>query len=186
MYENLTISEIRAWIQFLFIVIGGTIGLLAYRQNIKQRRLENALKIIELFRNGLQPTDIDNWKMLLLRSSEPSGAKPGNFISVDGKEYSIGCYFCEGSPDSGAVARMAEGLEVVCYEICNGTVEPRIIWYELGQLLRNYHNWLFHIPSYTSDKSLLEESFPSIKLAFDTYHKNFDRWPHRVIEYIED
>ncbi len=52
------VKDIREWIQLIFIVVGGTIGLAAYFQNIRQRRLENALKVIALFKESLQEGDM--------------------------------------------------------------------------------------------------------------------------------
>ena len=38
-------KEIREWIQLAFVIVGGTIALFAFIQNLRQRKLENSLKL---------------------------------------------------------------------------------------------------------------------------------------------
>jgi len=178
-------AVIRDWIQLLFIIIGGTIGLIAFIQNVRQRRLENALKMVNAFREALRKDDIANWEQLFHRASEPAGAKPGYYVSENGTQYSIGSYFSEGAPDHGSIARMAENLEIICHEICRKTVNPRLVWFELGQLMRTMHLWLTNIPSFRKGQSLLDISYPSIKGVFKKYNKQFGSWPCRTFSYVE-
>lgn len=183
--DKIDLAAIRDWAQLTFIFIGGTIGLIAFFQNIRQRRLENALKMVGAFREALRKNDISNWGQLFHMASEPAGAKPGHYVSSDGKQCSIAAYFAEGSPDQGSTARMAENLEIICYEIYRKTVDPRIVWFELGQLLRTMHYWLSNIPSYQTGKSFLKTSFPSIDHIFKKYSKRFATWPCRTHSYVE-
>ena len=43
-------KDLREWVQLAFIVLGGVLALFAFLQNLRQRRVENALKFIALFR----------------------------------------------------------------------------------------------------------------------------------------
>jgi len=45
---NPVASELRQWLQLLFVVVGGVLALAAYFQNLRQRRVENALKFTRL------------------------------------------------------------------------------------------------------------------------------------------
>jgi len=179
------VAEIRGWAQLSFIVIGGTIGLIAFFQNMRQRRVENAFKMIAWFNSTLQRHDMEDWIKLFHYAYEPAGAEPGHYVDVEGNQFSISGYYSEGSPDSGSIARMTDSLEVVCHELVKGTVETRLVWFELGQLLRTIHYWLSCIPSYREGTSLLEESFPNIAKAYKKHEKNFNRWPSRTIAYVE-
>ena len=174
-------KDIREWIQLIFIVVGGTIGLVAYFQNIKQRRLENALKVIALFKESLQEGDMAAWQKLFHTSSEPAGAKPGHYV-YGNSQIPIANYFSEGSHDGGAVSRMAESLEVVCFEVCRKTIDVRYVWFELGQLLDTMHSWLTAIDH--RNGKLLDE-YPHMKKVFRKYHTDFKKWPKRVYVYVE-
>ena len=183
--DKMNMAMIRDWIQLLFIIVGGTIGLIAFIQNVRQRRLENALKMVNAFREALRKDDIANWEQLFHRALEPAGAKPGYYVSENGAQYSVGSYFTEGAPDNNSIARMAENPEIICHEICRKTVNPRLVWFELGQLMRTMHLWLTNIPSFHKGQSLLDISYPSIKGVFKKYNKQFGSWPCRTFSYVE-
>jgi hypothetical protein len=175
-------KEIREWIQLVFVVIGGTLAFVAFFQNMRQRRLENALKVIGLFKEALKKGDMEHWEELFRSSSELSGAKPGHYVYAS-SQIPIRNYFSEGSHDGGAIARMAENLEIVCHELTRKTVDARYVWFELGQLMRSMHSWLQCTPG-QGEKSLIE-LYPSIDKAFRIYEKEFKRWPSRVFAYVE-
>ncbi|OGQ80817.1 MAG: hypothetical protein A3F90_09740 [Deltaproteobacteria bacterium RIFCSPLOWO2_12_FULL_60_19] len=179
------LKEIREWAQFAFLIVGGTLGLVAFFQNLRQRRLENALKLVSSFRDSLREGDLAHWEELFHASSEPTGAKPGHYVAEHGGQHSISEYFSEGSGDGYAISRMAQNLEIICHEICEMTVDARIVWFELGQLLNTMHEWLSHIPGHSGKASLLESAFPSMARAFEKHGKKFHRWPTRPYAYIE-
>jgi hypothetical protein len=178
-------SEIREWLQLGLLVVGGVIGVSAFFQNLQQRRVENALKFIDLFKAGLRDGDIAKWDKLFRNSSEPAGMKAGRYIKDDGSTGSIGEFFAEGAPDGYAVSRMAESLEVVAYQAVTGAADARTIFFELGQLLRFLHYHLAAVPSSEAGKNLLEVGFPNIQKFFKKYGKNADQWPSRVHSYVE-
>ncbi|MBD9531029.1 MULTISPECIES: hypothetical protein [Comamonas] len=102
----MNVKDLRDWLQLLFVVLGGFVALAAYLQNLRQRRVENALKFIGLFRDGLREKDLEHWQDLFIRSSESAGAKPGTFATEDGKYASVGEYFSEESGDGHAISRI--------------------------------------------------------------------------------
>ena len=176
-------TEIRNWIQFAAVLVGGAAGLIAFFQNMKQRRIENAMKMTKWFHESITKEELESWEILFRASSELSGAKPGSYIE-NGNAQSLSNYFSEGSPDSGAVGRIADCLEVICHELSEKTVDPRFIWFELGQLLKTTHSWLGSIEGSTG-KTLLEASYPSFNKAFKKYNIKFNKWPSRTYAYIE-
>jgi hypothetical protein len=177
-------KELREWIQLLFVIGGGFIALFAFRQNLKQRRVENALKFISLFREGLREGDIANWDELFHSSSELAGSRPGFYQSGSGEYRTIGDYFSEGAPDGQSVARMAAALDVVCNQVVSGVADARTIYYELGQLLTTMHSWLSNTEGAEKGKPLVT-SFPSIALFFKKYRSGVKHWPSRVYSFIE-
>lgn len=178
-------SEVRQWVQFLFVAAGGVVALLAYYQNLRQRRVENALKFIQLFRDGLDPEDMSHWNVLFKSTSEPSGARHGRYLQeLTNDQRPLSDYFSEGAPDQHAIARMAESLNVVCHQVMDGSADARIVYYELGQLLESMHGWLRSVPGYFPN-TLLSDSYPSIGAFLGRYHLAKKSWPCRVHAYVD-
>lgn len=177
-------KEIREWIQLAFVVVGSILALLAYLQNLLQRRVENALKFIALFREGLKEGDLHHWEQLFRSSSELAGAKHGQYLKEWDEYASIQEYFSEGAPDAHAIARMASALDVVCHQVVTKTADGKTVYYELGQLLDTMHDWLGGVKRVDADKTLLD-SYPSIKVFFSRFEPIKNNWPSRVYAFIE-
>lgn len=177
-------SEIRSWVQLLFVVVGGIVGVAAFVQNMRQRALENALKMTKWFHDSIDKEDVTSWAQLFHSASEPAGAPEGFYMNHDGAR-PLSDYFSEGSPDSGAVGRIADCLNVICYEMVDGNVDPKFIWFEFGQLLLTLHAWLSVINTPSGNGTLLEVSYPSFERTFKKYKKEFDKWPSRTYAYLE-
>jgi hypothetical protein len=178
-------KEIREWIQLAFVIIGGTLALIVFFQNLRQRKLENSLRLIQLFQNSLRSNDIIYWTELFRSSSELAGCSCGQYSNSAGECRSIGDYFSEGSGDENAISRMAQNLEIICHELSIGTADVRIIYYELGQFLTTMHVWLSGISVGSAGCTLLNQSFPYIDRICKKYKKDFAKWPSRVYAYIE-
>ena len=176
-------KNIREWLQLIFVGVGSCIALFTYTKNLHQRRVENSLKFIELFRESLAKNDMDEWKDLFVASSELNGAKPGFFIDQKNRMRPISDYFSEGAPTD-AIARMAEALDVICHQINTDAADAQTVYYELGQLLKTMHDWLNGGSIPTSQKSLLD-SFPSLKNFFTHHNPQLNGWPCRVYMFIE-
>lgn len=181
----MTNDEVRGWIQLLIIAIGGLIGIIAFAQNSRQRKIDNSFKLISWIKENWQKDEIDSWKNLVQATYEGTGSKPGQYVSEEGDISSLGDYFCEGSPDDGAFSRTAELCDIICYELLQGTLEERLVWFEFGQILHSTHRWIGGIEPDTSKISFLEQSYPSLARYFKK-RKPFDRkWPSRVLIYAE-
>jgi hypothetical protein len=182
---SMDFKEIREWIQLTFVIAGGTIALIAFFQNLRQRKLENSLKLVALFKDSLRPNDIRYWIELFRSSCELANPPRGHYAHRDGGYRSIGDYFSEGSGDENAISRMAQNLEIICHEICVGTADVRFVYYELGQLLTSMNEWLNGIDAGPVGHTLLDQSFPSIKRICKKHHREFTKWPSRVYAYVE-
>lgn len=182
---TISINNVREWLQLIFLVIGGSIALVAFFQNQRQRKLENALKMVTQFKEALRENDLMHWRKLFIASSELAGGGNGFFRNESGDLMPLDVMFSEGSEDDDAIQRMAQNLEIICFEINAKTIEPRIIWYELGQLMQIMHQWLSEMDGIEPRSSFLETQYPAMTKTFKRYGKRFGTWPHRVIAYIE-
>lgn len=178
-------KDLREWLQLAFVILGGGLALFAFLQNLRQRRVENALKFIALFREALQPDDLKHWHELFVSSSELAGARHGQYKKEWQQFASIGEYFSEGAPDGHAIARMATALDVVCHQVVSRAADPLTVYYELGQLLKTMRDWLSGIQGAEGKKTLLDSSYPSIDRFFATYKPQQNGWPSRVYAFIE-
>jgi hypothetical protein len=178
-------KELREWVQLAFAVIGGVLAFAAFFQNLRQRRVENALKFIALFKESLREDDMGHWLELFHAASEPAGCPHGHFRTSGGSCISIREYFSEGSGDDYAISRMAESLDIVCYQVVTGSADARTVYHELGQLLWCMNLWLRAVPAPAGKGSFLEKSFPSIAKFFSKFGREAQAWPSRVIAYIE-
>ena len=178
------VGEVRAWIQLALAVVGGVVALVVFLQNVKQRRVENALRFVSNFRSALEDEDIAHWKNLFWMSSEIAGCAPGEYIRDVGGTSSLTDYFSEGAPDGYAISRMAESLNVLCHQILIDGADPRTAYYEVGQLLDSMHGWVDSI-TMSDGKSLESDSFPHIGRFYEKFGKRTESWPSRRYAYVE-
>lgn len=176
--------EIRAWIQLAFVVTGGVLALVAFFQNLRQRRVENALKFIALYRDAIGKDDVEEWKSLFRSSSELTGAPLGQYISHVANSFRpISDYFSEGA-ESDAILRMAQSLDVVCHQVLTGAADARTVYFELGQFLNTMNRWLCSVPGNAEGRSLSDE-FPNINAFMRRYQSKSKSWPCRAYAYVE-
>jgi hypothetical protein len=179
-------SELRGWIQLALAAVGGTIALLAYVQNLRQRRVENALKFIALFRDSLRDEDLAHWRELFVSTSEPAGAPRGQYFNaLRSQMCPLSDHFSEGAGGDYAISRLAQSLDVLCHQVVTSAADAQTVYYEVGQLLQSMHTWLSDIPGYKPGSSLLVSAFPSIAIFFVRFRHEAQRWPCRIYAFIE-
>ena len=161
-------------IRTVVITIGVTIGVVTYRAGQRQRKLENSLKLLELFKDNLEKSDIDNWIKIFLSSSEPSGAKNGHFHSSNNQQIPLNSLFSEGPDDHGATARITEQIDLVCYEVIKGNIELRIVFSNIGQLMKVIHCWY-------KNEAFFNESYPYFYKVMKL--KSLKKLPCKTITY---
>lgn len=176
------LAEIRNWFAFILAVVGGFITLKTYLGNQKQRRLENSFRLISIFRESLREGDIQAWENIFHATSEPVGAESGSFVEfVDGKRQQrpLSDLFSEGAPDNGAVGRMAELFDLISSEALNETVELRVVYFQLGQLMDTTYSWLRTIDNPYGQGSFLKEYYPYFAMLYKK--RRIDkRWTKRT------
>ena len=180
------LAEVRGWLTLIVLIIGGFISLRTYQRNQRQRELENSFRLITMFKESLYEGDIKEWKNIFHGTSEPAGAEEGFFVDIiDGKRIQcpLSDLFSEGSPDNGAIERMAELFDLISSEILNGNVEVRLIYFQLGQLMDTTHCWSKLINNPYEEGTFLQENYPS----FDHLYKKGllnQRWAKRTYTHI--
>lgn len=157
------LAEIRSWLTFILAAIAGLIAIRTYLGNQRQRRLENSFRLIVMFRESLHEGDIEAWKNIFHATSEPSGAEKGYLVEVvDGERFQrpLSDLFSEGSSDNGAVGRMAEIFDLIGNQALDETIDIRMIYFQLGQLMDTTHSWLSLIDNTHGKDTFLEEYYP--------------------------
>jgi hypothetical protein len=139
------LAEVRNWLVFILAIVGGFVSVRTYLGSQKQRRLENSFRLVDMFRESLRPGDMEAWTDIFHGTSEPAGAEQGYLVTVvDGNRVirPLSDLFSEGAPDNGAIQRMAELFELISSEAINETVDTRLIYFQLGQLMDTTYSWL--------------------------------------------
>lgn len=180
------IAEIRNWLTLTLAVIGGFISIKTYMGNQKQRRLENSFRLISMFRESLHKGDMQAWEKIFHASSEPAGAESGNFVEIiddEPQQLPFSALFSEGAPDNGAIGRIADLFDLISSEALNGTVELRVVYFQLGQLMDTTYSWLIPIDNPYGQGTFLEEHYPSFTMLYKKHRIN-KRWTKRMYAYV--
>ena len=180
-------AEIRNWLTFILAILVGSITIRTYLDTQKQRRLENSFRLLKLFNESLHEGDLEAWIEMFHATSEPTGVTDGYFVYspvVDSFEQRpLSDLFSEGTPDNGAIERMAELFELISFEALNNTIEFRIVYFKLGQLMDNVHLWLTKIDSLDGEDSFIKECYPNFA---NLYKKKVidERWSTKTYTHI--
>ncbi|WP_338438745.1 hypothetical protein [Synechococcus elongatus] len=164
-------AEIRGWLILVLSVIGGFISLRTFIENQKQRRIENSLRLVVMFKESLLENDIQEWKKMFHSTSEIAGAKKGFYVILINRQriqLPLSNLFAEGPPDHGAIKRMAELFDLISYQMLNNKLDNRLIYFQLGQLMNTVHSWLEKIESPYSDQAFIEVNYPSFNRLYQT------------------
>lgn len=173
-------EELREWVKFLVLIVGGGLALRTYVVSQRQRRLENSLKLIDLFFDNLEDNDIDEWKRIFVSSSEPSGAKQRHFYSSNNQQIPFECLFSEAPDDNGANNRIVEQLDLIAYTALNGTIDTRFIYSRLGQLMTTTYSWFGE-----GDNSIISVYYPHFDKLMRKHKNKFNVWPTKVYSYCD-
>ncbi|MCG3846671.1 hypothetical protein [Photobacterium damselae] len=165
-------------IRTTIIAVGSVIALKTYISAQKQRKLENSLKMLDLFHSNIQENDLDNWSKLFKSASEPCGAKPGNFKNSLGQQVPLTYLFSEGPEDSGATARITEQLNLLCHHMSQKTVDVRVMYSNIGQLMSVIYGW------YKED-SFFKEHYPYFHKFMKKHERKLNKLPRKTISYCE-
>lgn len=176
----MTPNEIREWIKFAVIIVGGIIALRTYVVSQRQRRIENSLKLLDIFFSNLERNDLSEWKRIFMNSSESSGVKTGFFFSKDNQEIPFNSLFSEGPDDNGAIDRIVQQIDLIAYEALRGTADIRFIYTRIGQLINTTYKWFGG-----NCESLISTYHPHFETLVSKNNKRFKKWPTKIYSYSE-
>jgi hypothetical protein len=180
--------EIRSWLTLILAVVGGFIGIRQYTASQKQRRLENSFRMIALFENSLHEGDVEKWRKIFYASSELVGAKEGCFVNFNDdirENIPLSSLFAEGSPDKGAIERMAEIFDLIGHTAKDQTVDLKVVYFQLGQIMDAIYSWLKTVNNPWGQKSFLEIHYPFFNYMYEKLKINQKEWPRRTYEHME-
>jgi hypothetical protein len=176
---SLSPSSFKEWLPFAFIFIGGALALIAPFVKTGIKRSNQTKRLLETFKASLHKQDLVYWNEIYHGRREAASAPAGYFINRLGKSESLASMFVGDGEEHTAIQRMAEGLETVSTEMLAHSVDVKMIWADIGQLMEAMHDWLQDIPGVQQDISFLQEQYPSLKLIFEKYGSSFKGWPCR-------
>mgnify|MGYP003644496619 CR=1 FL=1 len=174
-----SIGEIREWVTLLLVVGGVLIAWRTYRASLRQQRLENSFKMLDIFESNLRDDDLEKWMEIFRGSSEGTRITPGNFY-FGGSEFRFTDLFSEGPPDDGAVSRILDQLELICLEANAKTVELRVIYSHIGQVMRHVYGMIKDDPN-----SSFSFTCPNFLKVMKSEQKMFHMWSTRTIVHCE-
>lgn len=177
---TLSLTNFMEWFPFVFIIVGVVLALVALSRRPDNQRSDKTGQLLASFRASLHEQDWEHWKEIYHGTREAASAPAGHFISRIGKPVPLVSMWVGDSEEHTAIQRMAENLEIVCAEMLLHTVDVKMIWSEIGQLMEAMHGWLEGIPGMQQDSTFLEEQYPFLTQVFDKYGHQFKKWPYRV------
>lgn len=177
---TLSLSNYKEWLPFAIIAVGVLLALIAPLLPHNKQRREKSMKLLAKFRASLHDHDLEHWKELYSGTRRAAAAPAGHFINLQGKVVPLDSMWTSGNDDHTAIQRMAECMEKLCAEMLTHTVDIKMVWYEIGQLMQAMYEWLGHIPGVQQDSTFLEEQYPALKQVFEKYDHLFNKWPCRA------
>ena len=178
-FRMVVVAEIRDWLTLVLVVTGVVIAWRTYLSSLRQQRLENSFKMLEMFERNLRDGDLEKWMEIFVGSSEGSAAPLGSFY-LDGNEFEFLDLFSEGPPDNGAVSRILDQLELICLEANAQSVELRVIYSHIGQVMSHVYRMIKDDPN----KSF-SYSAPNFLKVMKREMEMFRKWPSRTIIHCE-
>jgi hypothetical protein len=176
---NISLSNLHEYLPFVFIIVGVLLVLLTPFLKSGKNRQKKTMQLLSNFNGALHEHDIAHWKEIYRGTREGALAPAGHFINHLGKPVPLVSMWTSGSDEHIAIQRMAENVEVICVAVSANTVDVKMIWTEIGQLMEALHDWLEDIPGVQEDMSFLEEQYPYLRRVFIKYGARFKQWPCR-------
>jgi len=176
-------SEIRAWLQFLVILVSITLGLLTFIRSARQNQLSNAIKLVERFENRFRGHDYEQFQKLVAGSYVGCGVDIGQFMDSSGEKIDFGSLFSEGSLDGGASTRILQELDIVCGEWLKNTVSKEFIYSNLGHLLEFYN---MHLRADSQMVEAYEYNWGNVFKVMGLLTQNPTNWRYRLLALGED
>ena len=136
------------------------------------------------FYQPLEEGDIEEFKMVIIDRGDPAGGDcNGHYRDENNELFDFGNRFCEGPVDNGALSRIVDSLDRICFFALKGQVDCDYVFAELGQFLSISYEVLNAIHCGNGPEKLLS-LFKNIERFYGKY-KNNTEIPVRTIGYAE-
>lgn len=164
--NEIFLEIIRKWLTLFLGVIAAYITIQTFKENIKQRKLENTFKMLDYMRRHISDEQIETFKALFeanIASSE-CRATPYNEFHFDNillKRNKILTFddtfsveriedmFSEGGCGNGDIANMIGVFNLISKYLNEKKLSKELIWYEYGQLLITCYRWTKYLDEIT-------------------------------------
>lgn len=154
-----TITELRAWILLILALIGASITIKSFIDNIRQRKLENTYKTLDFLRKHITQKQIDTY-VELFHANNPLGYPENEFHLKNGEIHKVEFMFAEGGCGQGDIHNMIEVFNLVSKSMGKGLLKEELIWYEYGQIMLTCYKWTSYLeenPDKLVDKTRQED-----------------------------
>jgi hypothetical protein len=181
-------TEIRHWLTLAIATGAGIISYITYWSAQRQRRLENSFRMIKLFNDSIEGDDIARWEKVFHGAFEAAEINTVSFYLLSDEEeaieYNFSDLFTEGPPDDGAIARMVQVFDLIGHAALNKSIDAKVVYFQLGQIMESTHLWLSTIEDEGDNKSFLQANFPAFDTMMRKYSFSRKKWPMRMYTYV--
>ncbi|MCY7374325.1 MAG: hypothetical protein LH461_11645 [Spirochaetaceae bacterium] len=194
----------RKWLTLFIGIIASYIAIQTFKENLKQRKLENTFKMLDYMRKHINNEQIETFKVLFkanIVSSECAGTPNNEFhfdnLLIANKHKNstfedtypidyIENMFSEGGCGNGDIANMIEIFNLISKYLNEGKLIEGLIWYKYGQLLITCYKWT----KYLDEKNDFRENEITFYNEFNKFMKNVEKnnlsvQPTKMYVYLE-
>ncbi len=177
-------TEVRSWAQLAIIATGGVVALFTYLANQRQRRFENALRLVAEFKEALRE-EIAVWQ----RVQAENQPRPVSFSTEAPPApepaplpYRMHDLWMGQGVEGNAVERILDALTMSSYELERGYADLRVFYTELGWLIETIYAALaeqYWVQACVSTRRILDMFYPQFTKFYEKNQHKFGKWYYR-------
>lgn len=134
------IAEIRNWTLASLAIVGAFITIRTFRNNNKQRKLDNTFKTLDYLRKHIGQEQVERF-IVLFQANNPIISKENEFKLPDGQIQYIKDMFTEGGCGNGEIYNMIQVFDLIAKSLNKNLLHTELIWYEYGQMISKCYEW---------------------------------------------
>ena len=163
------IEELRNWIIACLAIIGAIITIRSFRNNNKQRKLDNTFKTLDYLRKHIGKEQIDKF-IILYQANNPITSGKDEFKLPDGQIQHVKDMFSDGGCGNDEIYNMIQVYDLIAKSLNNNLLQTDLIWYEYGQMMSKCYEWTKQLEKIDRKEF---ENLSSIDKSFKINHKSF-------------
>lgn len=134
------IAEIRNWTLASLAIVGAFITIRTFRNNNKQRKLDNTFKTLDYLRKHIGQEQVESF-IVLFQANNPIISKENEFKLPNGQIQYIEDMFTEGGCGNGEIYNMIQVFDLIAKSLNKNLLHTELIWYEYGQMISKCYEW---------------------------------------------